>query len=827
VTTQALTETRSARQLGPAAMALLKQFPPRRPVSRWAATEQSREAVLARLLAPPFVLDTPGSQDRRKVGLTKVLRWLEQYPGQTWQDRWLVSGADAAGNIDWRRLATNWLQSTGLAYRSPKNDFTALGSGILPLISGDVIRPSLSWLLTPGTVQILTAEMARSRDPEGFAALVAVCRKDPANTTTKDGALRRIATMMAAKGGMVRDITAGDCVEMAELLLGMATAGPVTTSAYFYQLLHAMDVFPESALPTVRAVSGRAQGQISVEKMIDRYQIACRPVRDLLVDYMRERQLSVDYTSLRALAFGLGKLFWRDLENHHPGIDSLRLAPDVAAAWKQRIAMKKVRSKNALGEVVGTEVPRATKGLNYLTMVRSFYLDLAQWAIDDPARWGVWAAPCPIREDEMSRRKDHANRKSRMDQRTRERLPVLPTLARTVDAERTLAAERLTAAQTTKPGFEFTAAGQCWHRSVNKNPTAKVWADDPQTGKRRDLTQEEHRAFFAWAIVEVLQHTGIRVEELTELSHHSLVQYRLPGTAELIPLLHITPSKTDAERLLVIDPELADVLSAIICRVRDSSGAVPLVVSYDIHERVWNPPMPLLFQRRVGVENRPITASGVRSLLNDALARTGLTNASGDTLLFSPHDFRRLFITDAIMNGMPPHIAQLVVGHRDINTTMGYKAVYPEEVINGHRAFIARRRATRPGEEYRTPTDQEWEEFLGHFERRRVAVGDCGRAYGTSCIHEHSCLRCSLLRPDPAQRQRIVEIRGNLLDRIAEAEQEGWHGEVEGLKVSLAGTEQKLGQLEERSRRATTVDLGLPAFRDIASRTLTAEKNLQ
>jgi hypothetical protein len=67
-------------------------------------------------------------------------------------------------------------------------------------------------------------------------------------------------------------------------------------------------------------------------------------------------------------------------------------------------------------------------------------------------------------------------------------------------------------------------------------------------------------------------------------------------------------------------------------------------------------------------------------------------------------------ITDAVLHGMPPHIAQLVAGHRDINTTMGYKAVYPEEAINGHRAFIARRRGMRPSEEYRTPTDEEWEE---------------------------------------------------------------------------------------------------------------------
>lgn len=67
---------------------------------------------------------------------------------------------------------------------------------------------------------------------------------------------------------------------------------------------------------------------------------------------------------------------------------------------------------------------------------------------------------------------------------------------------------------------------------------------------------------------------------------------------------------------------------------------------------------------------------------------------------------------------------------------MGYKAAYPEEAINGH---IARRRATRPSTEYRSPTDTEWDEFLGHFERRRVALGDCGRAYSTPCIHEHSC----------------------------------------------------------------------------------------
>jgi hypothetical protein len=139
------------------------------------------------------------------------------------------------------------------------------------------------------------------------------------------------------------------------------------------------------------------------------------------------------------------------------------------------------------------------------------------------------------------------------------------------------------------------------------------------------------------------------------------------------------------------------------------------------------------------------------------------------------------------------------------------EAVYPEEAINGHRAFITRRRQLRPSEESRPPTDAEWDEFLGYFERRRVALGDCGRAYSTSCIHEHSCIRCPLLRISPDQRGRLEEIRDNLLARIAEAEREGWAGEAEGLKVSLAAA----------ARRAEAVSLGIPAYRDIAAATLT------
>lgn len=72
-------------------------------------------------------------------------------------------------------------------------------------------------------------------------------------------------------------------------------------------------------------------------------------------------------------------------------------------------------------------------------------------------------------------------------------------------------------------------------------------------------------------------------------------------------------------------------------------------------------------------------------------------------------------------------------------------------------------------------------------------------------------------RPEPAQRQCLAEIRDNLLARIDEARREGWLGEVEGLKVSLVGAQEKLAQVEQVVRRGTAiVNLGIPTIGDVA-----------
>ena len=768
--------------------ALLAEFPPRPLAESWPATTGDKSAVLALVTSPSRGL-TPYRLEIIHRHLPSFLSWLEDHQGESWQQRWRSSGADGAG-AGWAAGPAGFLGRPDTAVRPDH-----LGGCLEVLIGAGVLRPSLDWLLSGGKGRTLAHEMLRASDAEGFSQLRGVCEQLPAITPIAERHVTRRCTMvLAAKGGRLFDITLGDVLELLEVedrLQADVRSRPAT-----FKVLRELGVF-RADVPAWRAL--RRSGQRSPEELVDRYPLACRAVRDLLVAYLKERQPAVDYGTVVSLCYVLVGCFWADLEAHHPGIDSLRLTPEVTEAWKRRLRTKKVVTR-AGPDMIQARVERFSY-LEVLATVRAFYLDLSEWALEDPARWAAWVAPCPVRRHELSRRKFVRQRKARMDARTRERLPVLPQLVRAADQWRKDAAALLEAGRAAFPGEAFSAAGQHLVRSATIRPRIEgnVWAEDPATGGRRLLNRDEEHAFWAWAVIEVFRFTGLRVEELLELSHYSLVKYRLPTTGETVPLLQVAPSKTDTERLLVVCPELADVLGEVIGRVRGPDGAVRLVRAWDFHEHVFLPPSPLLFQHRVGPEHKEFNIRFVSELINKALARTGLLGADGDPLRCTPHDFRRMFITDAILNGLPPHIAQVIAGHRDLNVTMGYKAVYPEEALQAHLAFLARRRALRPSEEYRTPTEQEWQEFLGHFERRKVSVGTCGRAFATPCIHEHACVRCALLWPDPAQKGRLVDIRDNIVARISEARREGWLGEVEGLEVSLAGAEDKLSQLERRT----------------------------
>ncbi|MGH3709896.1 MAG: hypothetical protein ACRDQ9_16325 [Pseudonocardiaceae bacterium] len=498
---EAVTATGPATVSGPDMQQLHRRYPPRALPSTWRATRQDRDLLLTRMSQQPFTDTT--ARLRRRRGLVSVLDWLADQPGRTWQERWQVSGADALGNADWWRPSLDRLQSGSQRYGSSVSVTSNLRVSLNLLVCADVIRPSLDWLLTPFAPHHLATDMARVRDPDGFVELASRCAVSGAGSTMTNSVLRRAATIMAAKGGLIADITVGDCLELEELQgVGMRRTNK---GGGLYAALHTMGVFGPEAPCTLRAFA--TQGQLSPEQMLDRYGIACQPVRQMLTEYLLERAPSVDHTTLRNLAATLGRLFWRDLEIHHPGISSLNLAPDVAAAWKQRVLVKISRATDSSGQSIQTHHPRSD-GRAQLGQVRAFYLDIAQWAMEEPARWGPWAAPCPVRREDLTRVKEIRRRKSRMDQRTRERLPALPALMARVHARAQVSAERLAAAQAVAAGEEFTCRGEVLHRApVRSGPTAKTWSEDPVTGARRDLSGEEDRAFWTWAAIETLRHT--------------------------------------------------------------------------------------------------------------------------------------------------------------------------------------------------------------------------------------------------------------------------------------------------------------------------------
>src|SRR5260370_39524641 len=98
----------------------------------------------------------------------------------------------------------------------------------------------------------------------------------------------------------------------------------------------------------------------------------------------------MDYTSLKMLSYYLARRFWADLEEHHPGIDSLHLDSEVAAAWKQRQRTKPQIITAPDGEKAVVTAER-TGYRQSRTPARASALELTQWAPQAPGRWAPWA----------------------------------------------------------------------------------------------------------------------------------------------------------------------------------------------------------------------------------------------------------------------------------------------------------------------------------------------------------------------------------------------------------------------------------------------------
>jgi integrase len=676
----------------------------------------------------PRLPDWPAAtvhRTRRLKGAGTILDWLNAHPGEGWQDRWTVSGADRD---------TSWIEmlapdDTRRAVTKRQEHIAGLGC----LLMCRVVLPSYDFLAAYRAKGLLS-QVREIMRPDMFARLENAAAERGMSGRDKGDALCVISKIVLHTGTDVDGLTPGDVLEM---FAWSVHADPprrqVPGLHAAWDLLGAIGVTPAGT--TLR--SAQRRGQRTTAELVGDYSISCRPVRDVLVRYLDERRPALDYKTLAGLAGELAGTFWADIERHHPGIDTLHLPGEIAQAWKERARV--------VTDADGTI--RERKNIHaLLTRVRAFYLDIQQWALEDPS-WVPWAVPSPVRKaDTQGYEKARRKTVAAMHQRVRERLPHLPALA---DAAGRCLAETtalLAAAAGCEPGEVFDHAGTRYRRKALKsaglsarhqgNPS--VTAENLVTGETVNLTRREDEAFWARAIIETLRLSGVRLEELLEITHMALVSYKLPDSGEIVPLLQIVPSKSNEERLLLVDPELASVLATVITRLRaGSNGSVPLAARYDRHERTTGPLLPHLFQRVLGARREVISPGTVYKLINTALAAAGLKDATGQPLAYQPHDFRRCFTTEAVTGGLPVHIAARILGHKSLTTTETYMAVFQDDLIRSYRAFPGKRRAARPSEEYREPTDQEWQEFQKHFQSRKVALGTCGRPYGSACQHEH------------------------------------------------------------------------------------------
>ncbi|MFE2560797.1 tyrosine-type recombinase/integrase [Streptomyces sp. NPDC059352] len=662
--------------------------------------------------------------EQHRASTRRVLAYLSEFEGSTWQQRWDASPL-GRGEITAADLGTN---------QNGRNHSV----GVRALFCLRVVQPTLLVVKKHNFNGFPAQFIAAQNDPllKRYAAQVA---HHDFSWAHKREALFDVCYLLAVQGIGFADLTPASLLHHAHasraakavLRHGKKDAN-VFAGRAAWNVLHAMGHFPVSTPATMRQALHR--GQLTLEELVDRHSIRNQSVRRLLLDYFHRRKSDTDYASLVHLVRHVAHLFWARIEEINPEQEDLNIPADLYSSWRQQISMRHDGKPR-----IGVDT--------IIIAVRSFYYDLHTWAADEPERWAPWVAPCPVPPSELrglGKRRRRIN--ERCADRTRLRQPLLPLLVRHVeeryDRTRTLL-EQTTAAVT---DATFTHGGRTYRRVLTEEDRTLARAGHRTPVRVRDdagqlvqIEAEEETAFWDWAAVETLRHSGARIEEMCEISHLSIRHYQR-NNGEMVALLVISPSKTDRERVIPMSAELFHVIASVIRRHTRDGNPVPILQRFDPHDKVWSPPMPFLFQRKIGSTRSVISPFTVLHMLARCCKDLAEHHPAFRSMTFTPHDFRRIFTTELVNSGLPIHIGATLLGHLNIQTTRGYVAVFDEDVIRHYLAHLNERRELRPDHEYRDVTSEEWDEFKEHFDKRKVELGTCGRPYGTPCQHEHACL---------------------------------------------------------------------------------------
>ncbi|WP_424893243.1 tyrosine-type recombinase/integrase [Streptomyces sp. XH2] len=738
--------------------------------------------------------------EKRRAGVRVLFGHLVALPGETWQERWEASdfnGEDATPiNV--------------LARPGRRLDSYNLLAALKMAFGLRIIQPSLPGFRANKFNDYAEPFRVMQRDPQLDEFFKTADSQAQLAAVHQHRAKFDLACALTTQGIALEHLTPAALLHYAleNRRLGLTHGAKSNTSRVAalgtWEVLHRMGHFPPDVPPTMRTfIYG---GQLTVEGLVDRYNIKNAGVRQLLIDYLARRRSDTDYITIEGLARNLASVFWATIERINPEQKDLALSQEVYDQWRAEI---QYRTRDR------TKLRKDTASV--LLAVRGLYIDLHSWAIGEPERWAQWVVPCPIQPRDLKgfgkRRREVVRQ---MADRTRVRQPLLPVLVQHVEARHGHLVSLLEAATPVPMGASFVHQGRRYSRtdSTQDRRLARIHGEPPirvidhGTGETIHLTMAEDSAFWEWAVIEVLRHSGIRIEELCELTHLSIRQYQRPN-GEVIALLVVAPSKSERERVIPMSAELFHAIAQIVRRQTPHGQAIPLVTRYDGHERTWSEPMPFLLQRQHGAVRGVLAQGTIQGMLKRTCEEIGKTNKAFAATKFTPHDFRRLFATEIVNGGLPIHIGAALLGHLNLQTTQGYVAVFAEDLVKHYQEFLDHRRSLRPEGEYGDVTPKEWAEFEEHFDKRKVELGNCARPYGSPCQHEHACIRCPMLQVNPKMLPRLAEIEKDLILRRKKAEEEQWLGEIEGIDLTLTFVRSKQAEAARLTRRAP-VDLGLP-----------------
>lgn len=501
---------------------------------------------------------------------------------------------------------------------------------------------------------------------------------------------------------------------------------------------------------------------------------AYREVTRLYLEAYQVR-ISSRYSTLRSKLQGLAR-FWRFMKASFPAIAS---TADVRPEHIQAYIPHSLASARANSRSGPSGVGQGSTTANHdLATIRTFFSDIASWSLEEASPFRSYAPPAPpltFRDTQVAE----------ISQAYRQQEAAMTR--RIIDLEREMPKVRA-------------LAHELWQSA----------RDEVTRSDSREAWRAEAIAFWNWAFLELLVQSGLRIEEAHNLTVFDILR-RTDNLGRAYFLLHIEPSKFDKARLIPIGDSLGKVLSEIIIHVKRFYGRdhVPPIDHFDFHQQQPLPRAPYLLQGRT----RPhmIGRSTIRAGVVELSRKAGAQRHDGRPLDIAPHDCRRVFASEHLNNGTPPHVLRALLGHERLDTVMIYAKLYPGTLVEEYRRHIRGvYQAIHGPEVLKAPTAAEWAALERSCGLRDMGTHLCALPAGDHCPKGLVCLGCVHAQPKKAALPLFEKMRASHARELARAEA---RNEPLG---QLASRRLELARLDQAVRRARELSTDVAQAMDVA-----------